>query len=135
MPPVGPAALARWIGFHFDTHGLERVMSTAAAVILLFNLTQTNGQTLCKPDSTFKEVRLSEVRAQQRTWTAVIAVDASRCATTFDRFSISFTPLKETAPDLLFTEQFVWGPGQVEVSVNFWADEAVADYSIAYVAS
>jgi hypothetical protein len=66
-------------------------------------------------------------------WTAALSVDASRCTTTSGHFQISFDRLKETAPDLLFTEQFVWSPGDVEVSLNFWADEAVLDYSIAYV--
>jgi hypothetical protein len=42
--------------------------------------------------------------------------------------------LKEMAPDLPFTEQFTWSPGQIEVSVNFWADEAVLAYSIGAVA-
>jgi hypothetical protein len=38
------------------------------------------------------------------------------------------------APDLPFTEQFTWSAGQIEVSVNFWADEAVLAYSIGAVA-
>jgi hypothetical protein len=105
-----------------------------ANVILSFSITQAVGQTLCKPTLTFKEVRFSEIRAQQRIWTALLAVDASRCATTFGRFNINFTGLKETRPDLLFTEQFMWSPGQVEVSLNFWADEAVLEYSIGYIA-
>ena len=105
-----------------------------AGIVLLCSIAQTFGQTLCKPVLTFKEVRFSEIRAQQRTWTALLAVDASRCATTFGRFSINFTRLKETAPDLPFTEQFAWSPGQVEVSIVFWADEAVLDYSIGTIA-
>ena len=105
-----------------------------AGIVLLCSITQTLGQTVCKPTLTFKEVRFSEIRAQQRTWTALLAVDSSRCATAFGRFSIDFTRLKETAPDLLFTEQFAWSPGQVEVSLNFWADEAVLDYSIGAIA-
>ena len=105
-----------------------------AGIVLLCSIAQTLGQTSCKPVLTFKEVRFSEIRAQQRTWTALLAVDASRCATTFGRFSINFTRLKETAPDLPFTEQFAWSPGQVEVSLSFWADEAVLDYSIGAIA-
>jgi hypothetical protein len=103
-------------------------------IILVSGISPTLGETLCQPILTFKEVRFSEIRDQQRTWTAVIAVDASRCTTTFGRFSINFTRLKETAPDLLFTEQLAWHPGQVEVSLNFWADEAVLDYSIGHIA-
>ncbi len=33
---------------------------------------------------------------------AVVSVDASHCATTSGRFAISFSRLKETAPDLEF---------------------------------
>jgi len=105
-----------------------------AGIVLLCSIAQTLGQTSCKPVLTFKEVRFSEIRAQQRTWTALLAVDASRCASTFGRFSINFTRLKETAPDLPFTEQFAWSPGQVEVSLSFWADEAVLDYSVGAIA-
>jgi len=113
----------------------SRFSALLAGIVVLFSVTQTVGQTLCKPVLTSKEVRFSDIRAQQRAWTALLAVDASRCATTFGRFSINFTRLKETGPDLLFTEQFAWSPGQVEVSLDFWADEAVGDYSIGYVAS
>jgi hypothetical protein len=106
-----------------------------AGLVILVGVTQTLGQTLCKPALAFKEVRLSEMRAVQRVWTARLAVDASRCETTSGSFNINFIRLKETAPDLLFTEQFTWRPGQVEVSMDFWADEAVLDYSIGHVAS
>jgi hypothetical protein len=112
----------------------SRVSILLAGIVLLFSITQSLGQTLCKPTLAFKEVRFSEIRAQQRIWTALLSVDASRCATTFGRFSINFIGLKETRPDLLFTEQFMWNPGQVEVSLNFWADEAVLDYSIGTIA-
>jgi hypothetical protein len=100
---------------------------------VLFGVTQTVGQPLCSPAISFKEVRFSEVRNQQRTWAAVLDVDASRCGSTFGRFEISFNRLKETAPDLQFAQQFTWNPGRVEVSVDFWADEAVLNYSISHV--
>ena len=89
---------------------------------------------LCKPTLALQEGRLTEVRNQQRTWTGVVAVDASRCATTSGRFEIRFTRGKETAPDLQFTEQFTWRAGQVEVTTDFWADEAVLDYSLGAIA-
>jgi hypothetical protein len=43
-----------------------------------------------------------------------LSFDASRCTTTSGRFQISFDRLKETAPDLLFTEQFEWSPGMLK---------------------
>jgi hypothetical protein len=112
----------------------SRYAPLLAAIILMSGITQTLGETLCKPSLTFKETRFSEIQAQQRTWTAVLAVDASRCASKFGRFDINFTRLKETAPDLVFAQPFAWHPGQVEVSVSFWADEAVLDYSVGDIA-
>jgi hypothetical protein len=67
-------------------------------------------------------------------WSARVAVDASRCAAMSGRFDIEFTRLKETAPDLTFSEKFTWSPGQVDVSTMFWEDEGALDYAIAYVA-
>lgn len=106
-----------------------------AIVIALFGATQATGDTLCKPTLEVREVRFSEAREQQRTWTAVLAADASRCATTSGRFYINFVRLKEMAPDLLFTEQFSWRPGLFEVSVDFWLDEALLDYSTGYISA
>ena len=63
-----------------------------------------------------------------------MAVDAAQCAATFGRFDINFVRLKETAPDLAFTERFAWAPGKVEVAVYFWADEAVFEYSVGHIA-
>jgi hypothetical protein len=105
-----------------------------AGSIVLFSATQSLGQPTCKPHLSVQEVRFSEVLNQQRRWTAVLAVDASRCADASGRFDIKFIRLKEMTPDLPFTERFTWREGQVEVSVEFWADEAVHDYSISHVA-
>jgi hypothetical protein len=105
-----------------------------AGLIGICGAGQALGQSACKPVLTVKEVRFSEVRRLQRTWTARLDVDASRCATRSGRFDIDFIRLKETAPDLPFTEHFTWRPGEIEVSVNFWADEAVLEYSIGDIA-
>ena len=59
-----------------------------------------------------------------------IAVDAARCATDAGRFAVDFVRFKETAPDMHFTEQFTWTPGEIEIVSDFAADEAVADYTI-----
>jgi hypothetical protein len=104
-----------------------------AGVIVLLGATQAVGETLCKPALAFEEVRLSEMRGQQRTWTAVVTVDASSCAVASGRFYINFIRIKEMAPDTLFSQEFTWNPGRIEISVDFWADEAVLDYWIGYV--
>ena len=46
------------------------------------------------------------------------------------RFEILFTRLKENGPEIDFAEPFVWKPGAVDVSVDFWADEAVEGYRL-----
>ena len=105
-----------------------------ASFIVVSGATEAVGKNACKPVLTFKEVRFSEMQQSQRVWTALLDVDASRCATSDGRFHINFIRLKETAPDLPFSEPFTWRPGEIEVSVNFWADEAVLKYSIGAVA-
>ncbi len=92
---------------------------------------------VCKPVLGFKEVRFSPTQPEtmERIWTAVMAVDASRCATASGRFEIMFTRQKENAPELEFVEQFTWKPGVMEVSVTFWADEAVEGYWLRGVAA
>jgi hypothetical protein len=104
-----------------------------AGSAVLLGLMPAAGQPLCRPAVSFAEVGFSEIRNQHRTWTAALSVDASRCTTTSGRFEIGFDRLKEDAPDMKFVERFTWTPGRVEVSVAFWADEAVLDYSINYV--
>jgi hypothetical protein len=91
---------------------------------------QAVGPQACKPVLGFREVRFSPMRppTMERTWTAVLSVDASRCTTTSGRFGILFTRLKENGMDFDFEERFTWTLPSVEVSVDFWADEAVAGY-------
>ena len=76
-----------------------------------------------------------QLETMERTWSATLAVDASRCATTSGSFEILFTRLKENAPEIEFSEQFTWKPGSFEVSVNFWADEAVEGYWLHSIAA
>jgi hypothetical protein len=104
-----------------------------AGTALLLGITQAAGQQLCKPALSLENVRFSEIRNQHRTWTAALSVDAARCTATSGRFEISFDRIKETAPDVKFVERFTWTPGSVEVSVDFWQDEAVQDYVINYI--
>jgi hypothetical protein len=112
----------------------SRASLLLAGVLVLVSATQSVGDSLCRPLLTVTAVRLSEISPAQRKWTAKLAVDASPCAATSGRFAIEFVRLKENAPDLRFTEQFTWRPGQVDVSTDFAADETVLDYSISDVA-
>ena len=106
-----------------------------AANIIPLGATPSPGGPICKPLLSVKEVRLSELRNLQRTWTAALAVDASRCAVDTGPFQISFVREKENAPELEFTEQFTWQTGElaiarIEVSIDIWIDEAVHDYAV-----
>jgi hypothetical protein len=95
------------------------------------------GERICKPTLGFREVRFSPMQPPtlERKWTAVLSVDASRCATASGRFGIMFSRMKENAPEIDFIEHFTWKPGAMEVSVNFWADEAVEGYWLNDVAA
>jgi hypothetical protein len=107
-----------------------------AGSIGLISAAQAAGQQTCRPALAFKEVRFSEMRppTMERKWTAVLSVDASRCATTTGHFEIVFSRLKEYGPELEFREQFAWKPAWVEVSTDFSADEAVEGYWLNNVA-
>ena len=96
----------------------------------LISATQAVGQPTCRPALAFKEVRFSAMQppTMERKWRAVLSVDASRCATVSGRFGVGFSRLKENGPEVDFEEQFTWKPASVEVSVDFWADEAVETY-------
>ena len=110
-----------------------RLSLPLAGAVTLFSATQTIGDTLCRPTLTFEQVGLSETQGHQRLWSAILAVDACQCATTSGSFYVNFVRLKEMTPDLLFSEQFTWNPGPIEISVKFWLDEAVLDYWVGYV--
>jgi hypothetical protein len=105
-----------------------------AASLAAFSTNSALGVPVCKPQLSFKDVRFSEIRDMRRTWTAVLDVDATSCAATTGRFYLRFVRAKEDAPDLEFAEQLSWHAGQMQVSIEFWRDEAVQDYSIGYVA-
>jgi hypothetical protein len=92
-------------------------------------------QPVCRPTLTVKEESFSKMFNLRRIWTASLDIDASRCATTSGLFSIRFIRLAENAPDLTFTEPFLWRLGQQKVVVEFWANEAVHKYWIEEVAA
>jgi hypothetical protein len=109
------------------------MLGTLPASLLLGLTTPATAEFACKPALAFKHVSFSKAQDQQRKWTATLTVDASRCAETSGKFEIKFVRLKEVGPDLLFTEKFRWTPGLVDVSLDFWWDEAVEDYWIGEV--
>ena len=88
----------------------------------------------CKPIIAIKSVQTSEPRDMKRGWTAILDVSAFFCATSFGRFEIDFIRQKENAPDVQFTEQFEWRPGEIAVSLELWWDETVSAYRIGFVA-
>jgi len=102
-------------------------------IIGLISVTQAVGQEPCRPALAVKDVQFSQMQPPtlKRTWSAVVAVDASHCAANSSgTFAIVFTRLKETAPELDFREQFAWLPPAVNIAVDFAADEAVQRYRI-----
>jgi len=113
------------------------IFGLLAGSIGLTSVTLAAEQRTCRPGLAFKEVRFSEMqpKTMERKWTAVLSVDASRCATTSGRFGIVFSRQKENGPEIEFQEQFTWKPALVEVSLDFWADEAVEGYWLHNVAS
>ena len=109
-----------------------------AGVIGLVGVTQAVGQQACRPALEVKEVQFSQMQPPtlKRTWTAVVSVDASRCAANSSgSFEIVFTRLKEIGPELDFRERFPWQSPAVNVVVDFAADEAVQRYRIDNVTS
>jgi hypothetical protein len=119
----------------------DRHVAIFSALTLLGSLAFVSpapaGEPICKPTLGFREVRFSPMQPPtlERKWTAVLSVDASRCATASGRFGIIFSRMKENAPEAEFVEHFTWKPGAMEVSVNFWADEAVEGYWLNGVAA
>jgi len=89
------------------------------------------GQT-CKPALRVTGAQLSAMKPPtlERRWTARVLADASRCATTAGYFDLGMSRMKEYGPEIEFREQFIWSAPQVEISVDFAADEAVESYWI-----
>ena len=109
---------------------------TAAFIAIIAGLAgiiEASAQNLCRPALTLSEVQFSPIRTPklQRSWTAVVTVDASECAVNSGgHFDIIFTRLSETAPDLEFRQRFAWSPFSQSIALDFAADEAVAEYRI-----
>ena len=110
----------------------------AAGVVGLIGATQALGQQLCRPALAIKDVQFSQMQAPtwERTWTAVVSVDASRCAmNSTGSFEIVFSRTKENGVEIEFSEKFTWSSPAVTVAVDFWADEAAERYWISNVSA
>ena len=116
-------------------------VSVLATIIGLISVRQAIGESFCRPVLTLNEVEFSTMTPPtlERTWSAVVAVDASACtADSKGYFEIVFTRLSENAPDLEFRKQFLWSAPSfvwqaspsVGVGLAFAADEAVQRYWI-----
>ena len=92
--------------------GRWSILNPLVASLMIGTATQAPAGMSCKPVITFKEVRFSEAQNQRREWTVTVSVVASRCAGTSGQ----------------------WTPGRIEVSLEFWWDEAVQDYWVGDVA-
>ena len=116
---------------------MRRSSSTAvlAAILVALAATQAASRQACKPTLSSKASRSSAVLNQQRRWTTVFAVDASRCSTTSGTFDIQFVREKEVGPDLAFTQRFIWSAGRTEVALDLWWDEWVRTYQLGDVTS
>ncbi|HEY2137202.1 MAG TPA: hypothetical protein VGH49_15025, partial [Xanthobacteraceae bacterium] len=100
----------------------------ATGIIGSAGVTHAVGQQMCRPALAIKDIGFSPMQPPtlERRWTAVVSVDASRCAeSSTGTFEIVFTRLKETGPDSEFRQRFGWQPPSVKAGVDFWADEAV----------
>ena len=107
-------------------------LACAAFLLAGIAVDEAAAASICKPALTFKDVTFSAVNRETmiRTWTATVLVDAAPCASFGGSFEIMFTRQKENGAEVDFTEQFEWKPGTIEVTVDFWADEAVEDYRV-----
>ena len=109
-----------------------------AGTVALISLTQALGQQFCRPALAIKDVQFSQMQAPtwERKWTAIVSVDASRCAVdATGSFEIVFSRLKENGIEIEFSEKFTWSSPAVTVAVDFWADEAVERYWISNVSA
>jgi len=106
--------------------------SFLAAAIAVSGTSFVAAGPVCKPKLTVKDIKFAEVQreTQERRWTAIVAADASRCATTAGYFDLGVVRQKENGVELEFREQFIWSAPTVTIGIDFWSDEAVEDYWI-----
>jgi len=124
--------------YPFNSPGLSSGTAFLVAVLAFVCAAQAMGDNTCAPRLAVSDVYFTEMQPPtlSRTWSAVVSVDASKCAAKgTGTFEIVFVREKETAPDLEFRKRFVWRAPSVKVQVVFDADEAVQSYRIENVMS
>ena len=107
------------------------IFGLLAGIIGLIGVTQAARPAGCRPALAFKEIRFSEMQppTMERKWTAQSCRSMRRAARRTGGTSRLFSRGKrKTELEMDFREQFIWKPPSVEVSVDFWADEAVERY-------
>ena len=122
------------IEFEFPARRARGVCVAVACILagsVAFAAQARAGQ-FCKPVLRVTGAQLSAMKPPtlERRWTALVLADASRCATTAGYFDLGMSRMKEYRPEIEFREQFIWSAPQVEISVDFAADEAVESYWI-----
>jgi hypothetical protein len=127
-----PEQASCWIS-HLPTRSRSSLL--LAAVIALPGWAGALAAPQCEPALSLMQYQFAPQRMSVRTWTARIAVDATRCASAAGPFNMDFVRGREEMPDQPFTQQFTWTPGQVEVSMNLQHDELLVDFSIGDVAA
>lgn len=100
-----------------------------AAGLALAMAAPATAKDVCKPEIAFKEVRTT-YQPGPRAWTAVLAVDDSRCATTSGRFELFLMRAKEYSADLRFVEPAIWQAGQTQVTLELSDDEVISEFGI-----
>src|SRR5262245_49399298 len=113
----------------------QRLLPAVLAVLALAHPTRGMAQPPCRPAIDIKNVKFSDAMNLKRYWTATVDVDASACSGSSGLIALGFARLSESAPDLEFTEPFIWRVGQTRIRVEFWWDEAVDRYWVADVAA
>ena len=98
-----------------------------AGIFGFASFTHPSAEPLCRPALTIKQVAFSPMQppTMRRTWTAVVAFDASGCAADArGHFQIVFTRLQEFGPDSESREECTWAAPEVTVTSNGAATEA-----------
>jgi len=114
------------------------ISGIVASTLGVASVVPVTGHPLCRPTLNVTSVQFSQMipPTLERKWTAVVSVDASRCAAnSTGNFEIVFTRLKEIGADLEFREKFMWRPPSVRVEADFGPDEAVERYWIGKISS
>ena len=117
------------------THTVRTLGNALACSVSLLGAAHAGPAISCKPILSILEsraVRTSEILPYR--WKATVFADNRHCASRSGVFEIDFIRGKEFGPDVQMTEKFRWTAGRFEVSVEFWADEAVLDYRIGFIA-